>query len=99
MKSLGIKNIIEYNKNVDLEKNIIVNYSCFCNKHFYAYEKLLYFLLCCHIVYHTCFNNYILKLKRKTFFVFKVKSNQINYNTRLIKMQGYNYGGNQMWMN
>lgn len=47
------------------DKNIIVNYNCFCNKLFYSGEKLLYVLPCCHIIHENCFNNYILKYQYK----------------------------------
>ena len=71
------KNIIEYKKNINtnlnkdinvntnLNEDIIVNYSCFCSKCFYANEKLLYILPCCHIVHETCFNNYVIKTQYK----------------------------------
>ena len=56
------KNIIVNN---NLNKDTIVNYSCFCSKCFYANEKLLYILPCCHIVHENCFNNYIIKTQYK----------------------------------
>jgi hypothetical protein len=59
-------NIIEY-KNIDPAKNkdIIVNYSCFCGKYFIANEKMLYILPCCHMVHEKCFNDYIIKCEYK----------------------------------
>jgi 1-acyl-sn-glycerol-3-phosphate acyltransferase len=58
---------IPYTKNLTLKKsndqNIIVNYSCFCSKPFYASDKILYILPCCHMTHEQCFNNYILKFE------------------------------------
>lgn len=66
------KNFFSDNKNSILnrsnDKNIIVNYVCFCNKSFLAGEKLLYVLPCCHIIHENCFNNYILKHQYKKLF-------------------------------
>ena len=58
---------IPYSKNLTLKKsndqNIIVNYSCFCSKPFYASDKILYILPCCHMTHEQCFNDYILKFE------------------------------------
>lgn len=66
------KNFCFYKKSNILEKsndkNIIVNYSCFCSKVFLNGEKLLYVLPCCHIIHENCFNNYILKYQYKKLF-------------------------------
>lgn len=76
------KNIISYKKNNILDKandqNIIVNYSCFCSKVFYAGEKVLYVLPCCHIIHENCFNNYILKHQYKK--LFGVQNTKLNIN-------------------
>ena len=44
-----------------LNKDIIVNYTCFCKKYFYNNQKLIYLLPCCHIIHETCFHNFIIK--------------------------------------
>lgn len=77
------KNIISYQKNSALDKDIVVNYSCFCSKKFYFGEKLLYILPCCHIVHENCFNNYILKNQyRKLFSYSDNASNNGNNNLK-----------------
>lgn len=50
------------------DKNIIVNYNCFCSKSFFYNDKILYILPCCHIVHENCFNDYILKHEYKKLF-------------------------------
>ena len=50
------------------DKNIIVNYNCFCSKSFYYNDKILYILPCCHMVHEHCFNDYILKQEYKKLF-------------------------------
>lgn len=67
-QSKKTKKIVEYKK-IDnpLDKNIIVNYSCFCSKCFFSSEKILYILPCCHMVHETCFNNYIIKSQYEKF--------------------------------
>ena len=45
------------------KKDIIVNYTCYCNKFFYCNEEILYILPCCHIVHLTCFNKYLLDVQ------------------------------------
>ena len=44
-----------------LNKDIIVNYTCFCKKYFFNNQKLIYLLPCCHIIHETCFHNFIIK--------------------------------------
>lgn len=72
MREQDKNNIISYKKNSILDKsndqNIVVNYRCFCAKSFFAGEKLLYVLPCCHIIHENCFNNYILKHQYKKLF-------------------------------
>jgi len=46
---------IKNNKNNN-NKDIIVNYTCYCGKYFYNNEKILYMYPCCHIIHKTCFN-------------------------------------------
>ena len=60
-------NIIEYKKKNDNVNDYIVNYSCYCSKFFYANDKILYILPCCHMVHEKCFNNYIIKYQYKNF--------------------------------
>ena len=50
------------------DKNIIVNYNCFCSKSFYHNDKILYILPCCHMIHEHCFNDYILKQEYKKLF-------------------------------
>lgn len=63
--------IIEYKKNNNLidnkEKDIVVNYLCFCGKFFNSSQKILYILPCCHIVHENCFNDYIIKTQYDNF--------------------------------
>jgi hypothetical protein len=67
------KKIIEYTKNNELvklnsdDKDIVVNYSCFCSKYFCSNQKILYILPCCHIVHENCFNDYIIKTQYEKF--------------------------------
>lgn len=87
MKEQDKSKIISYKKNSILDKsndeNIVVNYRCFCNKSFFAGEKLLYVLPCCHIIHENCFNNYILKYQYKKLFTGQntnLKNNKNNTN-------------------
>lgn len=66
-----------FNKSSD--KNIIVNYSCFCKKIFLYNEKLLYILPCCHIIHENCFNNFILKFQYKKLITGQNNNNDISY--------------------
>lgn len=66
------------------DKNIIVNYNCYCSKSFFALDKLLYILPCCHIIHENCFNDYILKYQYKNLFNPKNINSQINLNNDTI---------------
>ena len=50
------------------DKNIIVNYNCYCSKSFYHNDKILYILPCCHMIHEHCFNEHILKQEYKKLF-------------------------------
>jgi 1-acyl-sn-glycerol-3-phosphate acyltransferase len=68
IKQENNKNLIEYKKiDNSLDKDIVVNYSCFCSKCFFSSEKILYILPCCHMVHENCFNDYIIKSQYKKF--------------------------------
>ncbi len=73
--------IIEYTKNnvstINNEKDIVVNYSCFCKKFFISNQKILYILPCCHMVHENCFNDYIIKTQYDDFDI-KKKSSDTN---------------------
>jgi len=76
-------NFFPYTKNEILkksnDKNIIVNYNCYCSKSFYTADRVLYILPCCHIIHEHCFNDYILKYQYKKLFNTK-NINNINQN-------------------
>ena len=55
------------------KKDIIVNYTCFCNKFFYKNDEIILIYPCCHIVHLTCFNKYLLDIQY-------TKLNNINQN-------------------
>lgn len=75
-------NFIYKTKNLVLkksnDKDIIVNYNCYCSKSFYAIDRLLYILPCCHIIHENCFNEYILKYQYKKLFNPKNTNNNSN---------------------
>jgi hypothetical protein len=56
-------------------EDTIVNMSCICSKYFYANEKILYILPCCHIIHEKCFNSHILNFLYRNF---NNKLNQLN---------------------
>lgn len=78
--------IFSYTKNKILDesndKNIVVNYSCFCSKIFLNNEKILYVLPCCHIIHENCFNNYILKYQYKNLVSKTNDTNPLNNNLK-----------------
>lgn len=78
--------IFSYTKNKILDKsndkNIVVNYNCFCSNIFLSNEKILYILPCCHIVHENCFNNYILTHQYKNLVS---KTNDINSSNNILK--------------
>jgi len=45
------------------KKDLIVNYTCFCNKFFYHSDEILYVYPCCHIVHLSCLNKYLLEIQ------------------------------------
>ena len=83
MNNRDKNNIIEYTKTNKLtnccEKDIVVNYACFCSRYFCSGQKVLYVLPCCHIVHENCFNDYIIKTQYEKF------DNKKNSNSECMK--------------
>jgi len=63
------------------KKDLVVNYSCFCNKFFYHNEEIVYIHPCCHIVHVSCLNKYLLGIQYNKLNNFTSKKNDFLTNS------------------